>query len=399
MNVTGGSTNVTTYFVLRLAATGVEATGLTIANMDLTYVRSGSAPAAKVDATALAATDTAHTDNHAIEVDATNMPGVYRVDWPDAAFAAGVKQVILTVKVATCFTEHMAVDIDSPVNVTKISDDAAAADNCELMFDGTGYAGGTTKLGVDAVAISGDTTAADNLEKACDGTTYNIGGGAVVAASVTGAVGSVTGAVGSVTGAVGSVAANGITATSIAADALNAAAIKADAVTKIQNGLATPTNITAGTITTVTNLTNAPTNGDLTATMKASVTTACTASTPTAAGLTAPNAAEKAVVDAIKAKTDNLPTSPKKNVALTNWLFKMYSSTDHVTPVTGATVTGVTNKDNGGFAALSGSVSEVGLGWYVLDGWSQAEMNGNHIVTDFSAADCDVTTIEFLTST
>jgi hypothetical protein len=38
--------------------------------------------------------------------------------------------------------------------------------------------------------------------------------------------------------------------------------------------VASPTNITAGTITTVTNLTNAPTSGDLTATMKASVATA-----------------------------------------------------------------------------------------------------------------------------
>lgn len=46
--------------------------------------------------------------------------------------------------------------------------------------------------------------------------------------------------------------------------------------------IASPTNITAGTITTVTNLTNAPTAGDLTATMKASVTTAATAATPTA---------------------------------------------------------------------------------------------------------------------
>ena len=46
----------------------------------------------------------------------------------------------------------------------------------------------------------------------------------------------------------------------IATDALTAAAVKADAVTKIQNGLATPTNITAGTITTVTNLTTAPTD-------------------------------------------------------------------------------------------------------------------------------------------
>ncbi len=50
--------------------------------------------------------------------------------------------------------------------------------------------------------------------------------------------------------------------------------------------LATPTNITAGTITTVTNLTNAPTSGDLTATMKTSVTTAATAATPVAASVT-----------------------------------------------------------------------------------------------------------------
>jgi len=44
--------------------------------------------------------------------------------------------------------------------------------------------------------------------------------------------------------------------------------------------VASTTNITAGTITTVTNLTNAPTNGDFTATMKASITTAATAATP-----------------------------------------------------------------------------------------------------------------------
>lgn len=51
--------------------------------------------------------------------------------------------------------------------------------------------------------------------------------------------------------------------------------------------VASTTNITAGTITTVTNLTNAPTSGDLTAVMKASVTTAATAATPTAAAVTA----------------------------------------------------------------------------------------------------------------
>jgi len=61
------------------------------------------------------------------------------------------------------------------VDVVAISADTTAADNCELMFDGTGYAGGTAKLGVDAVAISGDATAADNLESFTDGTGY-VGG-------------------------------------------------------------------------------------------------------------------------------------------------------------------------------------------------------------------------------
>lgn len=52
---------------------------------------------------------------------------------------------------------------------------------------------------------------------------------------------------------------------------------------KIPASPASTTNITAGTITTVTNLTNAPTNGDFTTTMKASV----TAAVPTAAEIRA----------------------------------------------------------------------------------------------------------------
>jgi hypothetical protein len=105
---------------------------------------------------------------------------------------------------------------------------------------------------VDTTHISGDSTAADNLESAADGTGYNLGGGSVVAASVTGAVGSVTGAVGSVTGAVGSVtgnvggnvtgsvgsvAAGGITASSLAADAITAAKLAADVSAEIADAV------------------------------------------------------------------------------------------------------------------------------------------------------------------
>lgn len=58
------------------------------------------------------------------------------------------------------------------------------------------------RVSADATAISGDSTAADNLEAAADGTGYNLGGGSIVAASVTGAVGSVSGSVASVAGVV-----------------------------------------------------------------------------------------------------------------------------------------------------------------------------------------------------
>lgn len=63
------------------------------------------------------------------------------------------------------------------------------------------------RIDANVGAISGDATAADNLEAAADGTGFNLGGGSVVAASVTGAVGSVTGNVGgNVTGTIGGLA-------------------------------------------------------------------------------------------------------------------------------------------------------------------------------------------------
>ena len=110
MLVQGGATNVTTYFQLRKAADGTAATALTITGIDMQYVRDVEVPTAKVDCVALAATNTAHTDGRGIEIDATDQPGLYRFDWPDAAFAAGTF-VYLTIKEATIFTETLAVQL------------------------------------------------------------------------------------------------------------------------------------------------------------------------------------------------------------------------------------------------------------------------------------------------
>jgi hypothetical protein len=78
-------------------------------------------------------------------------------------------------------TDKLAVDAQ------EISSDSTAADNLELMYDGTGYAGGTTKLDVNTATI----------------------------------------------------AAGAITATAIATGAIDADAVAADAVAEIQSGLST----------------------------------------------------------------------------------------------------------------------------------------------------------------
>ena len=101
MIVTAGKTNVSVYFYIQqdagAANPGEPQTGL--AYTDLTsgsYCRQGGLRANIAPAT-LATVDAAHSDGGFIEVDSTNMPGVYRFDPPDAAFVTGVDQVIIDI--------------------------------------------------------------------------------------------------------------------------------------------------------------------------------------------------------------------------------------------------------------------------------------------------------------
>ena len=96
MIIAPGTVDVTTYFKLVDPAAGTPETGLDVTTLDATYVRD-RATATKADISLLGGVDAAHADNSAIQVDATNAPGLYRVDWPDAAFATGVGRVQLVV--------------------------------------------------------------------------------------------------------------------------------------------------------------------------------------------------------------------------------------------------------------------------------------------------------------
>lgn len=137
----------------------------------------------------------------------------------------------------------------------------------------------------------------------------------------------------------------------MASNVMTAAALAADAVAEIQTGLATPTNITAGVITTVTNLTNAPTAGDFTATMKTSITTAATSATPT---VTLAAAAVQAIWDAA---TSALTTAGSIGKKLADWALGsdsrvLVSANAHTS---GETVANMTDKT--GMAVGSGGIA------------------------------------------
>jgi hypothetical protein len=114
-----GSTDVTTYFVLRDSTNHNPKTDVTVTDIDLYYVEQGAAIAAKVDATALDAADSAHADNKAFHVG----QGLYRIDWPDAAFDGGAgKHVILIVVCSGVDTTFLDVELSPAVDVVAIND-------------------------------------------------------------------------------------------------------------------------------------------------------------------------------------------------------------------------------------------------------------------------------------
>lgn len=332
-------------------------------------------------------------DTSASELDATNAKGCYSFDVAQGESNANMA-------LFTCKSSTSGVQLDPvlvftfPANFTTLVIDSSGLADANMVKSGptgSGTAQTARDLGASVLLSSGTGTGQISLSSGAvllqatqTGVTIptvtNLTNAptagdltATMKTSVTTAATAATPVAASVTGAVGSIATDGITATSIAADAINAAAVKADAVTKIQTGLATPTNITAGTITTVTNLTNAATAGDLTATMKTSVTTAATAATPVAASVTAAVA---------------ITSSIKQNQALANFEFLMTDSTSHA-PATGATVTCTRSIDGAAFGAGSlANVAEISNGLYRVD-FGAGDLNGKVITLRSTATGCD----------
>ena len=174
--------------------TGAGLTGLVYNTASLTaYYTINNGAATQITLATLASATAAHSDGGFIAVDGTNMPGVYRLDLPDAAVASagnvvimlkGATNMVQTVKevllVANTNADIVALLPTALVSgrmacdVIALSGDTVAADNAEAFFDGTGYAGTnnviptvttttnvTTVNGLAANVITAAATAAD----------------------------------------------------------------------------------------------------------------------------------------------------------------------------------------------------------------------------------------------
>ena len=111
-----GSVDVSIYVKLVLAADGSDATGIAAAAVTAYYWRQGAASVVQITVTAGASLGAAHSDGKWWEVDATNLPGVYRLDLTDAFQAAGVDWVLLDVTATACKHYQVTYNLD-PLSV------------------------------------------------------------------------------------------------------------------------------------------------------------------------------------------------------------------------------------------------------------------------------------------
>jgi hypothetical protein len=97
-----GATDQSVYFEVLAdnSTTGGRKTGLVYTDITAYYVRNGAA-AVPITLATLASASAAWASGGFILVDDTNMPGVYRLDVPDLAFATGAESVVVTIKGGT----------------------------------------------------------------------------------------------------------------------------------------------------------------------------------------------------------------------------------------------------------------------------------------------------------
>jgi hypothetical protein len=234
-----GTTDVTVYVHIVDSTTAAGETGLAYNTSGLSayYVRTlGSATAITL------ATQTvggAHSDGGFVEVDATNMPGVYRLDLPDAVCATSARAAEIMVKGTGILAGFVTVDLNSEVNTTHLAGTAQTGRDIGtsvLLSSGTG----TGQVSLSSGRVNGDVVYWNGSAIAgVDTAGYP---------KVTIKDGTGTGELDTASGKV-SIATGGIVAASFGAGAIDAAATAADFITEITAAVKALVIETEGSIT------------------------------------------------------------------------------------------------------------------------------------------------------
>lgn len=90
----------------------------------------------------------------------------------------------------------------------------------------------------------------------------------------------------------------------------------------------------------------------------------------------------------LTATTNQTDARVTQNLALSNFEFLLVSSTDHVTPVIGASVTATRSIDGGAFAACANSAASLASGIYTIN-LAATDLNGKVITFLFQATGAD----------
>lgn len=151
--ITAGATSQSVYFVIRdtRSTTDGRLTGLVYnaSGLEASYARNGGARTAITLAT-LASPSAAWSTGGFVEVDATHMPGLYRLDLPDAAIAAGVPSVIVTVRGAANMAQE---DLEIQLTAVDFQDAVKmGVQNLGVVDSGTAQAGSSSSITLRAGA-------------------------------------------------------------------------------------------------------------------------------------------------------------------------------------------------------------------------------------------------------
>ena len=131
--VTKGSANVSVYLEIYDDTTGAPETGVVwnTSGIDLWYFREGAVHTSITEATTTEGA--AHVDGGFVHIS----DGIYRLDVPDAAFAAGVDHVTIGGTVTGMIVESVVVQLGPiDVNVYSINDAVVVGDGNATPWDG-----------------------------------------------------------------------------------------------------------------------------------------------------------------------------------------------------------------------------------------------------------------------